>query len=183
MALPKARRTVRTITATRLLTCCGDKKINEQAILIVTKTDGFFVYDVASKGMEHYEASRLPKAPVRSAYMDKYSEIWFEQEVPGTVAHFNAKTKVLKTEVIPVEPTSTDRSRPAFHVHEDIYGTVWVHPYGGGFSRFDRETTVCSLSTTDCQMQTGGSPTRSIRPFPTGRVTCGCARIPKGWRK
>ena len=115
------------------------KKINEQAILIVTKTDGFFVYDVASKGMEHYEASRLPKAPVRSAYMDKYSEIWFEQEVPGTVAHFNAKTKVLKTEVIPVEPTSTDRSRPAFHVHEDIYGTVWVHPYGGGFSRFDRE--------------------------------------------
>lgn len=89
--------------------------------------------------MEHYEASRLPKAPVRSAYMDKYSEIWFEQEVPGTVAHFNAKTKVLKTEVIPVEPTSTDRSRPAFHVHEDIYGTVWVHPYGGGFSRFDRE--------------------------------------------
>lgn len=30
-------------------------------------------------------------------------------------------------------------SRPAFHVHEDIYGTVWVHPYGGGFSRFDRE--------------------------------------------
>ena len=115
------------------------KKINEQAILIVTKTDGFFVYDVASKGMEHYEASRLPKAPVRSAYMDKYSEIWFEQEVPGTVAHFNAKTKVLTTEVIPVEPTSTDRSHPAFHVHEDIYGTVWVHPYGGGFSRFDRE--------------------------------------------
>ena len=115
------------------------KKINEQAILIVTKTDGFFVYDVVSKGMEHYEASRLPKAPVRSVYMDKYSEIWFEQEVPGTVAHFNAKTKVLKTEVIPVEPTSTDRSRPAFHVHEDIYGTVWVHPYGGGFSRFDRE--------------------------------------------
>ena len=45
---------------------------------------------------------------------------------------------MLKTEVIPVEPTSTDRSRPAFHVHEDIFGSVWVHPYGGGFSRFDK---------------------------------------------
>ena len=56
----------------------------------------------------------------------------------GNRCHFNARTKVLKTEVIPVEPTSTDRSRPAFHVHEDIFGSVWVHPYGGGFSRFDK---------------------------------------------
>ena len=24
--------------------------------------------------------------------------------------------------------------------HEDIYGTVWVHPYGGGFSYFDRKS-------------------------------------------
>ena len=116
------------------------KKIDEQDILIVTETDGFFVYNVPSQGWEHYKASRLPKAAVRSVHIDRHSEIWFEQEVPGTVAHFNTKTKVLKTEVVPVEPTSTDRSRPAFHVHEDIYGTVWVHPYGGGFSRFDRES-------------------------------------------
>ncbi len=114
------------------------KNIDEHDLVIVTETDGFFTYNIPSGATEHYEASRLPKAPVRSIYVDKYSEIWFEQEVPGTVAHFNTKTKVLKTEVIRVEPTSTDRSRPAFHVHEDIYGTVWVHPYGGGFSRFDR---------------------------------------------
>ena len=113
-------------------------KLNEQEMVIVTATDGFFIYNFQSKAMEHFEASRLPKAPVHSIYVDRYSEIWFEQEVSGTVAHFNPKTKVLKTEVIKVEPTSTDRSRPAFHVHEDIYGTVWVHPYGGGFSRFDR---------------------------------------------
>ena len=114
------------------------KNIDEQNLVIVTENNGFFIYNMPSGATEHYEASRLPKAPVRSVYVDKYSEIWFEQEVPGTVAHFNTKTKVLKTEVIRVEPTSTDRSRPAFHVHEDIYGTVWVHPYGGGFSRFDR---------------------------------------------
>lgn len=39
------------------------KKINEQAILIVTKTDGFFVYDVASKGMEHYEPRDFLRHP------------------------------------------------------------------------------------------------------------------------
>ncbi len=114
------------------------KKTGGQELVIVTETAGFFIYDALSGATEHYEASRLPKAPVCSVYVDRYSEVWFEQEVPGTVAHFNAKTKVLKTEVTRVEPTSTDRSRPAFHVHEDIHGTVWVHPYGGGFSRFDR---------------------------------------------
>lgn len=116
------------------------RNVNSQEMVIVTATDGFFLYNSQSKATQHYEASRLPKALVRSIYIDKYSEIWFEQEVSGTVAHFNPKTKVLKTEVIKVEPTSTDRSRPAFHVHEDIYGTVWVHPYGGGFSRFDKNS-------------------------------------------
>lgn len=116
------------------------RNVNSQEMVIVTATDGFFLYNSQSKATQHYEASHLSKAPVRSIYIDKYSEIWFEQEVSGTVAHFNPKTKVLKTEVIKVEPTSTDRSRPAFHVHEDMYGTVWVHPYGGGFSRFDKSS-------------------------------------------
>lgn len=116
------------------------RKLNEQEMIIVTATDGFFIYRFGSGKIDHREASRLPKAPVHSIYVDRYSEVWFEQNVSGTVAHFNPQTKVLKTEVAQVEPTSTDRSRPAFHVHEDSYGTVWVHPYGGGFSRFDRQT-------------------------------------------
>ena len=41
-----------------------------------------------------------------------------------------------------MEPTSTDRSRPAFHAHEDINGVLWVHPYGGGFSYFGRPPRV-----------------------------------------
>lgn len=69
------------------------KNIDEHDLVIVTETDGFFTYNIPSGATEHYEASRLPKAPVRSIYVDKYSEIWFEQEVPGTVAHFNTKTR------------------------------------------------------------------------------------------
>lgn len=115
------------------------KELNAREMLFVTATDGFFVYRFDTKTTEHYNASRLPDAPVHSVYVDKYTEVWFEQHISGTVAHFNPQTRVLKTETIAVEPTSTDRSRPAFHVHEDIHGMVWVHPYGGGFSYFDRE--------------------------------------------
>ena len=38
-----------------------------------------------------------------------------------------------------VEYSNADRSRPAFHIHEDVHGHIWVHPYGGGFSYFDRD--------------------------------------------
>lgn len=116
------------------------RKLNGHEMILCTATDGFFILRFPTESLEHFEATRLPQAPIRSIYVDKNSEVWFEQNVSGTVAHFNPETKVLKTEVIRVEPTSTDRSRPAFHVHEDIYGTVWVHPYGGGFSRFDKES-------------------------------------------
>ena len=58
----------------------------------------------------------------------------------GEVAHFNPDTRQVKCEKMYAEPTYTDRSRPAFHIHEDILGTLWVHPYGGGFSYFDRKS-------------------------------------------
>lgn len=150
---------------------------------MVTETDGFFTYNTPAKTTVHYPASRLPGAPVHSIYIDRNSEVWFGQDIAGTVAHFNARTKVLKTEVILVEPTSTDRSRPAFHVHEDIFGSVWVHPYGGGFSRFDKAANCLrpfynGFSDTDWRF-----PIKSILLFPTGKAICGCAPIPRDWRK
>ena len=81
----------------------------------------------------------MPSAPIISAYVDKSSEVWFEQEEPGVVVHFNPITGILKREQIRVEPTAADRSRPSFHIHEDTNGYLWVHPYGGGFSFYDRK--------------------------------------------
>ena len=55
------------------------------------------------------------------------------------MVHFNPITGILKREQIRVEPTAADRSRPSFHIHEDTNGYLWVHPYGGGFSFYDRK--------------------------------------------
>lgn len=150
---------------------------------MVTETDGFFTYNASAKTTVHYPASRLPGAPVHSIYIDRNSEVWFGQDIAGTVAHFNTRTKVLKTEVIPVEPTSTDRSRPAFHVHEDIFGSVWVHPYGGGFSRFDKAAN-CLRPFYNGFSDTNWRFSNKIHSaFPTGKAICGCAPIPRDWRK
>lgn len=110
-------------------------------MLFTTSRDGFFSYKGQNNAdMEHFPASRFPEGAIYSVYVDRASEVWFEQHTPGSIVHFNPHTRVLKREQIAVEPTSTDRSRPAFHAHEDINGVLWVHPYGGGFSRFDRKS-------------------------------------------
>lgn len=130
----------------RLLTLSSEspvisiKSVRQNELIFVTKKDGFFVYDLQTEETKHYSATIFGADPIHSVYVDKYSEVWFEQHTPGKIFHFNPHTRVLKRETLKVEPTSTDRSRPAFHVHEDIYGKVWVHPYGGGFSYFNRET-------------------------------------------
>ncbi len=116
--------------------------VSPDKVVISTSTDGFFVYNLKTEEKTHYShtlCKDLPSKPILSAYVDRTSEVWFEQEEPGVVAHFNPHTGVLKKEQIRVEPTSTDRSRPAFHIHEDVNGYLWVHPYGGGFSYFDRK--------------------------------------------
>lgn len=111
---------------------------SEKAI-IASKTDGFFVYDIKNESYKHFSASLLPDADINNIYKDGADEIWFEQNVTGEVAHYNPYSEKIKIEKVYAEPTNTDRSRPAFHIHEDILGSLWVHPYGGGFSYFDRE--------------------------------------------
>lgn len=117
--------------------------IDADKIVVTTSTDGFFLCDLQGHEHIHYSpitCKELSDAPILSAYVDRSSEVWLEQEEPGIVVHFNPFTGIVKREQIGVEYSSADRSRPAFHIHEDIYGRVWVHPYGGGFSYFDRET-------------------------------------------
>ena len=116
--------------------------INPNQLLIATDKDGIFTYDLASKKYEHFSPmvyKEMLSQPILSAYVDRRGEVWLEQEVAGTVVHFNPETRSFKREVIEVEPTAADRSRPSFHVHEDVNNNIWVHPYGGGFSLYDVE--------------------------------------------
>ncbi|WP_321333012.1 two-component regulator propeller domain-containing protein [uncultured Bacteroides sp.] len=111
-------------------------------LIITTSTDGFFTYHLKTKKITHYSPignKQFPDRRIHSTYVDKSSEVWFEQEEPGCVVHFNPFTKALKLEQMKTEAAGADRARPAFNIHEDINGYLWVHPFGGGFSYFDRK--------------------------------------------
>lgn len=141
------------------------------------------MYKYATQDFEHYNASRFPDSPVCSAYVDKHGEVWFEQHISGSVVHFNPLTRILKTETVAVEPTSTDRSRPAFHVHEDVHGSVWVHPYGGGFPILTGNRIAFVPFIIVWPRVTGVFPIKSMRLSRTSKAICGCAPIPKDWKK
>lgn len=114
--------------------------VAQNVVVVTTDSDGFFTYNLKTKESTHYSfltCKELPAKPILSAYVDRSSEVWFEQEEPGVVAHFNPATGVVTREQIRIEYTTPERSRPAFHIHEDVSGCLWVHPYGGGFSFFD----------------------------------------------
>lgn len=116
--------------------------VTPQELFVATSTDGFFTYRVDTEDMTHYSPGKyneFPDIPVLSVYKDNSSEMWFEQEILGKVFHFNPITKVLKLESLHVEPAPANRALPSFHIHEDSNGYTWVHPYGGGFSFFDRK--------------------------------------------
>lgn len=120
----------------------GVNSLPGDEIVATTQSAGFYVYNLKTKRITPYtkETHReLADAAIMSTYVDKHYELWLELNRRGEVCHFNPRTKRLKREVLFTEPGNAARSEPAFHIHEDVNGRLWVHPYGGGFSYFDRE--------------------------------------------
>lgn len=120
----------------------GVNSLSKDEIVATTKSEGFYVYNLKTKTITSYTDKTCPElsgTKIVSTYVDKYHELWMELNQRGEVCHFNPVTKRLKREVLFTEPGNAARSEPAFHIHEDVNNRLWVHPYGGGFSYFDRE--------------------------------------------
>jgi signal transduction histidine kinase/DNA-binding response OmpR family regulator/ligand-binding sensor domain-containing protein len=115
-------------------------KCPDNTLFVATAADGFFICDAESlRPQTHLKKPVMLSSPVLSVYKDKDNEFWFEQEITGKVVHYNPVTKQLKVESLTVEFAGANRALPAFHIHEDVNGYTWVHPFGGGFSYFDRQ--------------------------------------------
>jgi len=116
--------------------------VSPDEIVFSTADDGFFTYRLGNKEIIHYNTTtcvNLPSNKIVSVYVDRCKEVWFELKEADGVTHFNPHTNKVKQEIVPAEQGGASRSRPAFHIHEDVNGYLWVHPYGGGMSYFDRK--------------------------------------------
>jgi len=116
--------------------------VSPDELIFSTSDDGFFTYFLSNKEIIHYNTTTcaaLPSNKVLSVYVDRCKEVWFDLKDAGGVTHFNPHTSKVKQEILKTELASATRSQPAFHIHEDVNGYLWIHPYGGGMSYFDRK--------------------------------------------
>lgn len=116
--------------------------VGKDKLIFSTSSDGFFTYNLLTKELLHYNTitcKDLPSNIILNVYVDRKEEIWFDLGSTSGVTHFNPFTKKIKQEILSVEQGNASRSQPAFHIHEDINGYLWVHPFGGGLSFFDRK--------------------------------------------
>lgn len=114
----------------------------DNQLILATRTDGFFMYNTETDEKIHYNTSTnrsLPGNQIRSVYVDSHKEVWLDLADAQGVTHFNPFTKTFKQETLHVEEGSAYRSQPDFFAYEDLNGYLWVHPFNGGFSLFDRE--------------------------------------------
>lgn len=116
--------------------------VSEKELILATRTDGFYLYDTETGHSIHYHTSThrdLPGNKILSVYVDRAKEVWFDLADTRGVTHFNPFTRTIKQEILKVEDGSAYRSQPDFFIFEDTNGYLWVHPFNGGFSFFDRE--------------------------------------------
>lgn len=111
-------------------------------LLFATPASGLVVYNPSNGSFKVINRSAFPEFPaddIVSTYMDSFGEVWFEMSRLGEVCHYNPETNVFRRFNMWIEEHNADRSYPMFHICEDINRNLWVHPFGGGLSWYDRK--------------------------------------------
>ncbi|GAB6011396.1 hybrid sensor histidine kinase/response regulator transcription factor [Viscerimonas tarda] len=119
----------------------GFQAIQGGELVISTSNDGFLTYNQADDTFLKYNSANtkeLKNNHVVLLYFDKLQQLWFETDELG-IYKFDTQNKQITYFHAKVEDiTPASITPPIPMVIEDIYGHIWVHPKGGGFSQYDK---------------------------------------------
>ncbi|MBN2166623.1 MAG: response regulator [Marinilabiliaceae bacterium] len=117
-------------------------QLNDSCFFIATFSDGFFVFNKNNSLFSHYNSQSnlpLPGNIILNTYMSKNGDVWIQQDYMGITQFLSSRNKI-RTHLISNENTNTSFEKPEFFILEDINDNLWVHPYGGGFSFYNKNT-------------------------------------------
>jgi len=120
----------------------GIHKLSNDKILLLTNRDGFLVYNLQSKQFKQYNTNSfkgLCSDKIISGYIDKFGNAWLEVDCFGVVM-FSPETESIKHFTVKQESSMLTVFPPNFFIFEDKENRLWVHPRGGGFSLYDRQS-------------------------------------------
>lgn len=116
--------------------------VSEKNLIILTENDGFFLYDKIKSEFKHFNQSNtknLDTNRISAIYFDSDKQLWFETNKLG-IYKFDYRTENVDFFFVKTEDYSMSTFPSVAKVVEDIHGQIWVHPRGGGFSLYDKET-------------------------------------------
>lgn len=117
-------------------------ELSSEKILILSKLNGFVIYNTHDGSMEVHNSETNPEMKFRqimTGYVDRSKNIWMETDQLGVVK-FNPYSGQYRHFMPFVESTVTSVFPPNFFIFEDSNDRLWVHPRGGGFSIYDKES-------------------------------------------
>lgn len=118
------------------------RSLKNHKLFIGTASDGFFVYSPEEEQSVHYNTTlyrNLKDNHIREVYIDSHHEVWLRHNITG-VTHFNPRTERIDYFILQ-DKYGKDivDSRPEMYIYEDINGSLWLHPSGGGLAWYDRK--------------------------------------------
>ena len=106
--------------------------------LFSTQGKGFFTFDVLSSELKLFSVEKYPEMKtnnIQNIYIDRAGDAWLGIRSSG-VLHFKPQTN--KINYISSNINIGQISNPNFLIFEDEKDLLWIQPYYGSFSWFDR---------------------------------------------
>ncbi|MFT3751607.1 MAG: two-component regulator propeller domain-containing protein [Paludibacter sp.] len=108
--------------------------------IFASQERGFFTYDILRNELKQFDARKYPEMKtddIQQIYIDRAGDAWLGIKSPG-VLHFNPQTN--KIAYISSRINEGQVSNPNYLIFEDEKDMLWIQPYFGTFSWFDRTT-------------------------------------------
>lgn len=134
----KRNRNFRTIELNKPVQVRKMVNFSPGSYLFTADNNGFFTYDVIRDDLQHFTKDKYPAMTtndIQDVYIDRSGEIWLGIKSHG-VLHFNAQNKIIAG--ITTKINEGQITNPNYLIFEDEKDVLWIQPYFGTFSWFDR---------------------------------------------
>ena len=108
--------------------------------IVATPTHGFFTYNILRNEVRQFSVDKFPEMKtndIQQIYIDRAGDAWLGIKSPG-VLHYNPQTE--KIAFIASRMNEGQMSNPNYLIFEDEKDILWIQPYFGSFSWFDRNS-------------------------------------------
>jgi len=111
---------------------------NANNYLFATQGQGFFTYDILQDKLQQFSKNRFPVMKtndIQSIYIDRAGDAWLDVHSTGVI-HFTAQTS--RITFVETKMNDGQLTNPNFQIFEDEKDILWIQPYLGFFSWYDR---------------------------------------------